>query len=144
MEFRENDPIKRILSKRIIVARFEMNSPGRGDSTIGSKVENLEKSSIAEGGVGSGQKREVATSRKFPPSCTHDRWAGLIGFAKLITCICISPRKRFSFLPRLPLAEQRRRGRWTNNFHGEIRDYVNDILLSVASEPTSSSFRPLS
>ena len=49
VEFRENDPIKRILSKRIIVARFEMNPPrpGHGDSTIGSKVENLEKSSIA-------------------------------------------------------------------------------------------------
>lgn len=40
---------------------------------------------------------------EFPPSCTYDRWAGLIGFAKLITCICISPRKRFSFLPWLLL-----------------------------------------
>lgn len=48
---------------------------------------------------------------EFPPSCTYDRWAGLIGFTKLITCICISPRKRFSFLPWLLLGRGTREER---------------------------------
>lgn len=57
LEFRENDPIKRTLSKyRIIVARFEMNprrTPGTRGLLLVPKVENLEKSSIA-GGVAVG------------------------------------------------------------------------------------------
>lgn len=54
-----------------------------------SEVETLEKNPVLRS----------AFSVKFPPSRTYDRCAGLIGFAKLITRIYISPRKRFSFLP---------------------------------------------
>lgn len=56
--------------------------------------------------VGDSRKKsgtaKSASCVKFPPSCTYDRCAGLIGFAKLITRIYISPRKRFSFLPCSP------------------------------------------
>lgn len=75
LEFRENDPIKRTLSKyRIIVARFEMNprrTPGTRGLLLVPKVENLEKSSIA-GGVavgGEGVEEQGGLPAEFPPSC---------------------------------------------------------------------------
>lgn len=76
LEFRENDPIKRTLSKyRIIVARFEMNprrTPGTRGLLLVPKVENLEKSSIAGGvvvGGGGGVEEQGGLPAEFPPSC---------------------------------------------------------------------------
>lgn len=79
----ESDPINLRRCMHIYASFSEINLRLR------SEVETLEKNPVLRS----------ASSVKFPRSRTYDRCAGLIGFAKLITRIYISPVNVFLFFP---------------------------------------------